>query len=116
MNITDKQLIRISLIISILGLLLLYLFYSISEIPESSLSRVNEEFVDENIRVKGEVVNVDHIPNSNITIITLEQQVKKKVVVYDDITVPLNKEVIVTGTVSSYKGEEQITAKEIEVS
>lgn len=114
MIITDKQLIRTSLIIGVLGLVLLYIFYSIAEIPESSLVKVNEEFVNEKIRVKGEVIDVNHIPNSNITIVTLEEKVKKKVVIYEDIDVPLT-DVVVSGTVSSYKGEEQIVADEIVV-
>lgn len=110
---SEKNLIIISLTVSLVGILSLLLLYHFVELPVEHLAVVHEDRVDDIVRVQGEVLSVRHA--KNVTLLTLGEMVERKGVIFDAVNVSEGMEVEVEGTVSMYEGEAELLITSLEV-
>ncbi len=109
----EKFLLKIGFICSIIGIISLYIISSNIEISESSLNKINNENIDETIKVKGIITRQTNL--ENMIILNLKQENEITVIMFNTNTSELKQgdTIEVTGKVEEYKGEEEIIADEV---
>ncbi|MFH1972816.1 MAG: OB-fold nucleic acid binding domain-containing protein [archaeon] len=109
----EKTILRIALISSISGVLLLLLFCNFLKIDLIDISDINEDRIDEKVRIQGEVKSLKEM--QKVTMFDLEDDTGRiKVVVFTEEKLHLDDSVIIEGTVLDYKGELEVNVERIE--
>jgi aspartyl/asparaginyl-tRNA synthetase len=109
-----KDLLKISLIISLIGIFLLLFLSSFLTISQIDIERINNKLLNEKVRVQGIIFNVRSYEDSNFQIISIKDETGKIDVTTDKITGLKNDDqIIVTGTVKEYNQYLQINADKI---
>lgn len=105
------MLLKISLIVSIVGIVFLSLFASQLEVTESTISKIDGNTQD--TKIKGEVVKVD--AREKITTIRIRHDEFMDVLIFDNISdISKGDKIIVTGEVKQEGDEYKIYADLIE--
>jgi DNA/RNA endonuclease YhcR with UshA esterase domain len=108
---SDKALIILSLSLTLLGTLALYLILLTSELPVSDLTVVDKAHEAETVRVTGTVEAVRHGKNSTVTILTLSEQVQRTAVAFDTLNFTPGQKVEIEGQVQMYEGEPELLVR-----
>jgi len=113
----EKTLLKVALICSLLGLLILYLISSNIEIKEKNIEKITIGNKDEFVKLNGIVNNV--IDTEKVTIIKILQPQEITVVLFknENKTMPIQQgnEVEVIGKVDEYEGKMEIIADRLRV-
>ncbi len=113
----EKTLLKIALICSLLGLLILYLISGNIEIKEKNIEKITLENKDEFVKLKGIVSNVVDTEKVTIMEITQPQQITVVLFKNENKTMPIYKgnEIEIFGKVDEYEGKMEIIADRLRV-
>jgi len=113
----EKTLLKIALIMSLLGLLILYLISDNIEIKEKNIEKITLDNKDEFVKLRGIVSKV--IDTERVTIMEIMQPQEITVVLFknENKTMPIQKgnEVEIFGKVDEYEGKLEIIADRLRV-
>ena len=111
----EKQLLKICIIISIIGLSLLYLYSE--EIELKPIRTIEESKVDQVIKLQGKVNSLSQQEKIAFLDVENEKIELTKVILFkdEDIWLKEGDYVEITGTVEDYKGEKEIIANKVTV-
>ncbi len=113
----EKTLLKIALICSLLGLLILYLISNNIEIKEKNIEKITIDNKDEFVKLNGIVNNV--IDTEKVTLIKILQPQEITVVLFknENKTMPIQQgnEVEIIGKVDEYEGKMEIIADRVRV-
>jgi DNA/RNA endonuclease YhcR with UshA esterase domain len=113
----ETTLLKIALICSLLGLLILYLISDNTEIKEKNIEKITLDNKDEFVKLKGIVNNV--VDTEKVVIMEITQPQQMIVVLFKDEnkTMPIQQgnEVEVIGKVDEYEGKLEIIADRLRV-
>lgn len=108
------NLLKTSLIISLIGIFILLLLSNILEPRLMDIKQINEKMLDRKVKVQGEIFNIKSYENSNFQIISIKDETGKIDVTADKIlSLTNNQNIIVVGSVQEYKQYLQIRADKI---
>ncbi len=109
-----RSLLKFSLITALIGIYLIIILANTLEPSIIKISDINENMVDEWVRIKGNVTNQKNI--DGLTILTLyDGTAGIHVVMYKKIENFENSEVIILGKIIEYKGEIEVEINKIQV-
>lgn len=108
----DRQLLRIAIISSIIGIIALFMITQITEIDSSSIQSV-KLCGKTDVSIKGVVTGTKKI--GDMTIITVSQEENIEVIAYENQPAEVGDEITVQGKVGQYKGQNQIVADKIKI-
>ena len=113
----EKTLLKIALIASLAGLLILYLISSNIEIKESNIEKITIENKDEFVKLSGIVSNLVNSEKVMILEITQPQEITVVLFKNKNNTFNINKgnEVEIFGKVDEYNGKMEIIAERVRV-
>lgn len=116
--ISDRQLTRISLIITILGTISLIIFSYFSNYRRVEISDINYNLIGQKIQTFGKVESEPRLSkNTLLLIISDRNNAKINVVMFNVKEIFINKydEILIFGKVAEYKDELEIIADKIEI-
>jgi len=107
-----KNLLKISILISVIGILILLLLSNIIEPKQYKISEINSLKEFEKVKIKGKIISQKNY--QNLKIITLSDTTGKiDVLLNKDINFTKNTTIIVYGTIKEYKNYFEIQADKI---
>jgi len=113
----EKNLLKIALICSLLGLLILYLVSNNIEIKEKNIEKITLDNKDEFVNIKGTISNI--VNTEKVTIIKILQPQEITVVLFKNenktTTIQQGNEIEVIGKVDEYEGKIEIIADRVRV-
>mgnify|MGYP001585078195 CR=1 FL=1 len=112
-NLQEINFLKISLLISLIGILLLLLLSNILEPKLTNIEKINYKFIDKKVKVQGEIFNIKTYEDSDFQVISIKDETGKVDITSPLINVSLNQEIIVIGTVKEYKEYLQVQADKI---
>ena len=111
----EKTLLKLSLIFSVLGIIILLLISSNLKIDTKSIEKIEQEEIGNTIKVIGKIERITDM--EKVMFITLAQQKTEtvSVILFKDanITIPEGSYVEITGTLDDYEGKKEIIADKI---
>jgi DNA/RNA endonuclease YhcR with UshA esterase domain len=114
MEINSINLLKISLTISLIGILLLLLISNILEPKLLQIKDIKENLIDKNVKLEGKISNIQAYKESDFQIISIKDKTGKIDVTLDKIiNLNINQTIIVIGKVTLYKGFLEIQANKI---
>jgi DNA/RNA endonuclease YhcR with UshA esterase domain len=113
----EKTLLKIALITSLLGLLVLYLISDNIEIKEKNIEKITIENKDEFVKLRGIVNKVIDTEKVTIMEITQPQQITVVLFKNENKTMPIQQgnEIEIFGKVDEYEGKLEIIADRLRV-
>jgi len=111
----NNTLLKISLIISILGILILLLLVNIIEPTQIKIKNINENLLNNKIQIIGKIQSIKTYKESNFEILTINDSTGKIDVLINNLitNITKNQTVIVIGKISEYKNNLEIQADKI---
>jgi len=106
----EKILIKISLITSLAGIILLII---VSRAVKPEISRANALHDGKHARIDGIVKSV--AKKSSVTMIEVLDECSMKIVLFEDVDVKKGQSIEVIGKVGDYNGKKEIIAEEVRV-
>lgn len=116
--ISDKQLTRISIAITIIGIIFLVIFSFSTSYKKVEISEINYNLIGQNIQTIGKVYSEPKISkNTLLFILSDENHNKIDVVMFNikEIFIEKGDKILVIGKVAEYKNNLEIIANKIEV-
>jgi RecJ-like exonuclease len=109
----EKTLLKISLIFSILGILLILFISENTSIDLSNISEITKENIDEKVRIQGIVTNI--VETESLTILNVKDNTGKITIIIFEIGIGLQKDqrVEIIGSVTDYEDQLEIMADQI---
>ena len=104
---------KITLVLSIIGILLLFFISDKIKPKEYSLSELSKEVLEKEIKVKGEITKITEKPELTIMYIKDSTEKEIKVISFGKLNLKKGLNIEVIGKLKSYKNELEIEAKEI---
>ena len=112
----NQILLKISLIISIIGIIILLLLANIIQPTQIKIKNIDESLLNQKIEIKGQIQSIKTYKESNFQIITINDSTGKIDISLDNpINITKNQTIIVTGRVTEYKSNLQVQADKIQV-
>ena len=113
----EKTLLKTALIVSLLGLLIIYLINDNIEIKEKNIEKITIENIDEFVKLTGIVNNI--VDTEKVTIMEITQPQEITVVLFknENKSMPIQQgnEVEIFGKVDEYEGKLEIIADRLRV-
>ncbi|MEK6860938.1 MAG: OB-fold nucleic acid binding domain-containing protein [Nanoarchaeota archaeon] len=114
----EKTLLKISLVVSIIGIFILYLISSKMSLNTINISEINEDLIDKEVKVRGMIKQYQDGPSVKILKVEDDSGFIKVVVFKNkdkntDLKTKTNIEI--TGKIKKYKSELEIIAKTIRI-
>ena len=109
----EKTLLRIAIISALLGVFLLYIISESITIDESSISKIEDEEIGNDVKVKGVVKDVFN--GEKISIVTITQPEEMKIVIMENISIGEGDYIEVIGEVEEYNGEREVIGNRVRV-
>ena len=112
----DKTLLKISLVTAIIGILILLFILDRISLSGSNLSNITKDNLDENIKIKAELVKITETPGLYILTVRDFSGIMT-VIVFKDESLELKEGDVleIEGRVTSYNGKLEIIAKKITI-
>ena len=110
----ERVLLRVSLIFSLIGILILFMLTYELKVKLYEINSLSKDNIDDVVRIKGIVESFAETPG--LYLITLRDNTgKMTVVIFKDEKIPLQKnlEIEIIGSVVEYKDKIEIIAKQI---
>ncbi len=113
----EQTLLKIALICSLLGLLILYLISGNIEIKEKNIEKITLDNKDEFVKLRGIVSRVTDMEKVTIMEITQPQQITVVLFKNENKTMPIQQgnEVEIFGKVDEYEGKMEIIADRLRI-
>jgi len=113
----EKTLLKIALITSLLGLLILYLISDNITIDEKNIEKITIENKDEFVKLRGVVSRVTDTERVTIMEITQPQQITVVLFKNENKTMPIQQgnEIEIFGKVDEYEGKLEIIADRLRI-
>jgi len=111
-NLQKINFLKISLIISLIGIFLLLILSNFLEPKLIGIEKINNGLIDKKVRVQGKIFDT-RIYSSDFQVISIKDETGKVDITSPPINVSLDQEIIVTGTVKEYKQYLQVWADKI---
>lgn len=109
----EKTLLRISIIGALVGVFVLYLISDSIKIDETSISKITDENIGNDVKVTGVVKDVFNGEKSSI--ITITQPEEMKIVVMENVSVKGGDYIEVIGDVQEYNGRLEVMGQRVRV-
>ena len=113
----EKNLLKIALICSVVGILILFIVSQNISVEEKTISRITIEDMDKKVKIKGFVEDV--INTEKVVIINVVQPQNMDVVLFkeENETIDVKKDdlIEVVGKVEEYKGELEVIGQRVRV-
>lgn len=108
----EKTLLKIALIASLIGILILLFISSKLEVNEKTISNIDETDIGSSLKIDGVITNIRK--TNTVTFIDIAQLEEMKVVVFNE-EIDLNRGdyVEITGKIEEYKGSTELIADKI---
>jgi DNA/RNA endonuclease YhcR with UshA esterase domain len=108
----EKNLLKLALIFSLIGILLLFFISSKLEVDDKIISQLDENDIDSNVRLDGVVTDFKN--KGSVILIDVAQLEKIQVVVFNsNFTLNKGDSVEIIGKIGEYEGNNQIIADKI---
>ena len=107
--------LKICLVLSLLGILLLVFLSSHLTPKEYSIINITERNIDNYVTLKGQISNIKNFQESEFYILTIEDNTGKITGTLNSRNFTINKtrEYIITGKITKYENETQINIEKI---
>jgi DNA/RNA endonuclease YhcR with UshA esterase domain len=110
----ESFLLKIALVVSVLGIIFLYLISTQIELNDTTIEKITSGSVEDKVSVTGLVTSVKQ--SGKTTFITLSQTNNVDVVVFSkDVNAAAGDNVKITGRVQDYNGKKEIIADRVEM-
>ena len=112
----EKVLLKIALVISLVGLFMLFMISSEITVEEKTIDKINKDNIDETVKLQGYVSSVKD--TDSVLIFSVAQENEIDIVVFkngEEISLNEGDYVEVEGTIEEYNGEMEIIGEEIKV-
>ncbi len=110
----EKKLLKISLIISLIGIFILLFFSSIHQPALIKISKITTNQLNKQIKITGQIIKIKNYPEYEFQLLTLKDDSGNITITLDKIlNLSESKSIIVIGKVSQYKNKLQINANKI---
>ncbi len=109
----EKTLLKVAIISALIGVFILYIVSESITIDESSIGKIENEDIGNDVKVKGVVK--DSFSGEKISIITITQPEEMKIVVYENVSVKEGDYIEVIGEIDEYNGELEVIGNRIRV-
>ena len=110
----EKSLLKLALIISLVGLVLLFVISKNIEINDTTIEKITNEEIEGDVVIKGIVKEITE--RSGTTFIIITQQSEIEVIVFsNDVNLSKGDNVEIIGSVSEYQNQKEIIADKIEI-
>lgn len=110
----ERTVIATGLVLSILGILTLFILLTFTELPLEELTVIEKARDGEEVRVHARIEQVRHVKNGTITILTIAEEVKRKAIIFDAVNVSEGMRVDLAGEVQMYEGEPELVVRRLE--
>jgi len=107
----ERTLLKIAIVSSLVGVFLLYIISDNITLDESSIGRIEEEEIGNDVKVKGVVKDVFN--GEKISIITITQPEEMKIILYDNVSVYEGDYIEVIGEIDEYNGEREVIGNRV---
>ncbi len=107
----EKTLLKIAVISALAGIFALYLISDNIQLDESSIAKIEEEEIGNDVKVKGIVKDVFN--GEKISIITITQPEEMKIILYDNVSVSEGDYIEVIGEIDEYQGEREVIGNRV---
>lgn len=113
----EKTLLKISLTISLLGLVVIFIFYQKAEMDTKDIGKISISDINKNVKIKGQVQNVGD--KNGIIIMEISQPERITAILFkkknESINIKKGDIVEIFGSVEQYKGKFEIVANRIRI-
>ncbi len=109
------MLFKLALIVSFLGVFVLFVISEKIEIPEKSIDEITIDDIEKDVKLRGTVTRADN--KEKIIILEVSQPNTISVVLFkeDNLTIEKGTEIQVIGQVDEFNGQPEIIANEIKI-
>ena len=118
---SDKFLIKASFLISVIGIVLLFIFVQNIEPLEAEIKNIDDSYVGKSVKIQGNIDSLGYGKEKETLFLTVSDENKDiKIVMFKNNlenmkeNLTINNKIIVTGEVALYNGDLEIIAKRIE--
>lgn len=106
-----KNLFKISLAISVVGICLLLFIANVLQPRLIKISDINNKLLNKKVQIQGEVYSIKKYEESNFQIISIKDETGQiDAIINEQLNITSNQEIIVFGTVTEYEKSLQIQA------
>jgi len=111
----EKTLLKIALIFSLVGIILLFIFSNNVSIKEINIGKINEEDLDTTVKIIGRIEKVSDTEKVIFLTIGQEKIETIPVLLFKDSNISFapGDYVEITGTLEDYEGEKEVIANKI---
>ena len=110
----EKTLLKISLITSLVGILILLIILDKIDVSDSNINQVNKTFLDKQVKIKGEITRITETPG--LYIINVKDNTgNMDIIIFKEEKLELEKGSVieVQGQVTEYQGKLELIAKKV---
>jgi DNA/RNA endonuclease YhcR with UshA esterase domain len=108
------NLLKVSLIISILGIFILLLISNFLGPKQKTISEINPSLTDQTVRIQGIILSIRNMENKSFQILSINDSAGKIDITLNSITrLKKGEKIQVTGKVTEYKKNLEIQADKI---
>ena len=113
----EKRLLKITLICSLIGLFILFIFSENISISEKDISKIEDEGIGDDVKIIGKVSKVTNTDKIAFLEIYQEKIEKITVVLFKNQNISLmpGMKVEVVGSIEDYNGENEIIGNRVEI-
>ena len=108
-----KLLLLISFLASMAGIIILYTLSSNIELNNIPIEKINQELINDNVKILGKVEMVTNL--DDMTILTVTQPSTINVIVFNNVKIYKNEKVEIIGKKELYNNNMEIVADKIRV-
>jgi len=116
----QKLLFKLSLTISLIGIISLLILSNILEPKLKNISEINNNHINKKTKIQGKIINTKNFEKHNFQLITITDQTAEIDVLIQGQKKPsqfqINQQLIITGKIQSYQDTLQIQAEKISTS
>lgn len=109
----EKTLLKLALIMTVTGLLILFFISETIEPKEKPLSQINKENIDAFVKLTGTITSV--ASKEKVTFIQINKQETAQVILFDNISLSRGDKVEIIGKITEYNGKLEVIAQQVRV-
>lgn len=111
----DNLIIKLSVVLSLLGIILLFILSNYSDLDIISPSKINQYNEDDDIIIRGTLHSVNN--RGTVTVLKISEIVTTDVIIFDDIDLKneINKNVFIRGVIRENRGKKEIFGTSIRI-
>lgn len=111
----DNLIIKLSVVLSLLGIIFLFILSNYSDLDIISPSKINQYNEDDDIIIRGTLHSVNN--RGTVTVLKISEIVTTDVIIFDDIDLKneINKNVFIRGVIRENRGKKEIFGTSIRI-